>query len=295
MAGVGRPVVLPHPQRKEIARYLLARGLDPETLAPSAAVLGVAARAAPRTIAFPDGLAPVPVAPPAGVDPAAPLPAADVVVVTWTVDELAGLAKVFSPGHSASRWSRYTHNFDVFAALIRAGAPAATSKRLGSYQLVTRRRSGGVVCQVGAAPEPGRHQDRRRDRDVAGEGPVPADHRRDRPSHVFTIGTAGSVFDDFQLGDVVVTRAARFRCQREFRNEPFNNQTFSSDWQIPLTHLAEAEELMAGFAGEVVEPPFAPPTTRFPFPGPPIVARRRTSPTSSWSSGAVTCPSSIRS
>jgi hypothetical protein len=29
---------------------------------------------------------------------------------------------------------------------------------------------------------------------------------------------------------------------------------------------------MQTFAGEVVEPPFAPPTKRFPFPGPPIVA-----------------------
>ena len=35
--------VNPHPQRKEIARYLLARGLDPDNMAPSVEVLDVAA------------------------------------------------------------------------------------------------------------------------------------------------------------------------------------------------------------------------------------------------------------
>ncbi|HEY7174413.1 MAG TPA: hypothetical protein VH442_05800, partial [Micromonosporaceae bacterium] len=49
----------PHPQRKEIARYMLSRGLDAQTLAPSAEVLDTAAAAAPKKIAFPAGLAPV--------------------------------------------------------------------------------------------------------------------------------------------------------------------------------------------------------------------------------------------
>lgn len=36
------------------------------------------------------------------------------------------------------------------------------------------------------------------------------------------------MFDDFQLGDVIITQAARFRLQDEFRNEPFNGQSFRS-------------------------------------------------------------------
>ena len=55
-----------------------------------------------------------------------------------------------------------------------------------------------------------------------------------------TIGTAGSVFDDFQLGDVVITRAAKFRLADEFRNEPFNGQTFRSEWALPTNQLANA-------------------------------------------------------
>lgn len=51
---------------------------------------------------------------------------------------------------------------------------------------------------------------------------------------MLTIGTAGSVFDDFQLGAVVITRAAKPRLQDEFRNEPFNGQSFRSDWAYPL-------------------------------------------------------------
>ena len=132
---VPQPAV-PHPQRKEIARYLLARGLDPGTMAPSADQLDVAASAA-STIAFPDGLAPVFVPVDPNRAPSSSLPKADVVVITWTVDELAGLAKVFCPGHSASKWARYTHRYPTFATQIRKGAPAANSKRLASFQPVT--------------------------------------------------------------------------------------------------------------------------------------------------------------
>ena len=39
------------------------------------------------------------------------LPAADVVVITWTVDELVGLARVLTPEISPTRWHRYTRNY----------------------------------------------------------------------------------------------------------------------------------------------------------------------------------------
>ncbi len=80
------------------------------------------------------------------------------------------------------------------------------------------------------------------------------------------------MFDEFPLGDVVVTRAAKFRLAQEFRNEPFNGVAYRSDWQIPTTHLSTAQELMGTFAAQLAEPPFAPPTTHFPFDGPPIAA-----------------------
>src|SRR5436190_1099081 len=76
--------------------------------------------------AFPDGLGPVFVPVDPNRAPSSSLPKADVVVITWTVDELAGLAKVFCPGHSASKWARYTHRYPTFATQIRKGAPPRT-------------------------------------------------------------------------------------------------------------------------------------------------------------------------
>ncbi len=275
----------PHTQRKEIARYLLSRGLDEQTLAPSDEALDVAAAepmfsvpppaaapaAAPGLLSFPDGLAPVLVPAPADHDPAAPLPRADVVVITWTVDELAGLAKVFTPGHSAAQWARYTHLFETkYLPRIRKGAPAATSGRLGSFQMVTLAGLNVLLMKS----ELHLNQDGVKTGEGTATLPVKDFFRQivheARPKYVFTAGTAGSVFDTFQLGDVVVTRAAKFRLQQEFRNEKFNGATHTSDWQIPATHEPEALALMAKFADQIVEPPFAPPTTAFPFPGPPI-------------------------
>ncbi len=266
-----------HPQRREIARYLLSRGLDDQTLVPSAAVLNAAA-ALPK-IAFPDGLTPQPVPAPANWDPDSPLPAADVVVITWTVDELAGLARVFTPGHSAAKWARYAHNYaSKFAPLIRSSAPSATSKRLGSFQMVT---VAGlrVLCMKSEL-----HLNQDSIKTGTGTATLPVKDlflqiiAEAAPQYVFTVGTAGSVFDAFQLGDVVVTRAAKFRLTQEFRNEPFNGVSYRSDWPIPTGRLDTAQQLMVGFADDVIEPPFAPPTTAFPFPGPPIVSSPANTP-----------------
>jgi nucleoside phosphorylase len=270
-----RPVV--HPQRKEIARYLLSRGLDPDTLTPGDEPLLQAARGA-GGIAFPAGLAPVFVPLPADHDPSSPLPPADIVVVTWTVDELAGLAKVFCPGHSASRWPTYTHRYADYVDRIRPHAPAANSHRLGSFQLVT---IGGltVLC---IKSELHLNQDGVKTGDGTATLPVKDFFLQiiaeAGPTHLFTIGTAGSVFDEFQLGDVAVTRAAKFRLSQEFRNEPFNGQTYRSEWTIPTAHLDTATELMASFADELIEPPFAPPTKHFPFDGPPVQSSPANSP-----------------
>jgi hypothetical protein len=267
--------VAAHRERKEIARYLLSRGLDPVDLAPDAEQLDAAVRETP-VIPFPDGVAPVPhpIKPAPGVDAA--LPRADVVVVTWTVDELAGLAKIFTPGIPPGSWHKYAHNFDAFRPHIRPHAPAATSGRLGSYLPVTVGSTSVLVMKS----ELHLNQDGVRTGDGTATLPVKDFFAQiiaeAQPKVVLTIGTAGSVFDDFELGDVVVTRAARFRLQQEFRNEPFNDTTYTSDWPLPTKRLDDAQRLMRSFAGQVVEPPFAPPTKRFAFSGPPIHAQANT-------------------
>jgi hypothetical protein len=261
-----------HPERKEIARYLLSRGLDPVELAPAPARVGELLAAAVPSIAFPEGLAPRPAAVTPVPDPGDALPRADVVVITWTVDELAGLARVLTPGVGADRWHRYTRHFSDYQDKIRPHAPAATSRRLGSY-LLTQVAGLRVLC---VKSELHLNQDGIKTGEGTATLPVKDFFAQiiteAQPEVFLTIGTAGSVFDDFELGDVVITRAAKFRLQNEFRNEAFNHKTYRSDWALPTGRLDDARQLMQPFASHLAEPPFGPPTKRFAFSGPLITA-----------------------
>ena len=252
--------------RKAIARYLLARGEDVLE-----EVVGQRAPAAPTrellAIPFPDDMRPTsqPIDP--APDPNDALPAADVVVITWTVDEQDALADVLTPGFSRSRWYRYARGFeDRYAAKIRNGAPSMFSRRLGSY-FPTRIGQTTVLC---VKSELHLNQDGIRTGDGTATHPVKDLFAQiieeSRPDVVLTIGTAGSVHEDVGLGDVVVTRAAKFRLSDEFRNETFNGKVVKSDWTIPDGFFAQAEELMAAFAPQLQEPPFGPPTTKYEFP-----------------------------
>jgi nucleoside phosphorylase len=260
--------------RSEIARYLLARGVDTRTLKVPPRVMQAASRVAKRVaVALPDGLTPTrdPLAD--GVTAADPLPAADAVVITWTAAELAGLAKVMCPGFAADRyWQDYAHNFDAFAVNIRPSAPARQAKRLGSYQLV----SIGDLKVLLLKSELHLNQDRIETGPGLATLPVKDFFTQivaeTAAQHVLTVGTAGSVYEAFGLGDAVITRAAKFRLREEFANEPYNGVSYKSDWQVPLTHLAQAQSLMETFAPQLAVPAFAPPTKEFAFPGGPITA-----------------------
>jgi nucleoside phosphorylase len=266
--------------RKQLARMLLAEDPDPPgsmdegapplaTRTLTAAPPGLTAARA-GDISFPSGLRPTPSAP-SEIDPQAALPNADVLVVTWTAAECDALADVFTPGVSRQRWHFYRHNFTShFLGSIRPGAPSRQAGRLGSW-LQTSVGDTSVTC---FKSELHLNQDGVRTGDGTATLPV-----KDlfaqlieevKPALVLTIGTAGGVATDQDLGDAVVTRAARFRCQDEFENEPFNGRTFRSEWTVPKTRFTQARKLMESFASQLVEPPFAPPTKRYPFAGQPI-------------------------
>jgi hypothetical protein len=252
--------------RTELARALLARGIEEADLElrPSPEALAAMPARLRLNLAFPQGLGPVPTPVDPAPEPGDALPRADVVVVTWTVDEQDALADVLTPGFSRIRWHRYDRDFESrYADRIRGGAPSLYSRRLGSY-LPTRVGDVSALC---FKSELHLNQDGKK----TGEGTatLPVKDLFDQiidevqPSVVLTIGTAGSVFEGFGLGDAVVTRAAKFRLRSEFRGEAFNGATYRSDWRIPTDHLADALALMAPFGSELSEPPFAPPTKRF--------------------------------
>lgn len=273
--------------RKEIARQLISNNISEidgmlevdESLLEREAVL----MALSDSLEYPAGLAPVPqnISPLPGIE--APLPKADVLVVTWTVDEQKALADVLTPGIDRNKWYRYRRNFDNhFNALIRKGngtrqPPSRIADRLGSWYLVKI----GELKVICFKSELHLNQDGI----PLNKNGTPADTntgfatlpvkdlfiqliKEAKPSHVITVGTAGAVFKEHGLGDVVVTRGAKFRLQDEFKNEPFNGfdlpgAQYKSDWKVPTTHFKTALGMMASFKKNLIEPAFTTPTVRY--------------------------------
>src|SRR5205809_5369772 len=110
------PEPLIHPNRKEIARYVLARGSQ---VVPAPEAEALLPRVAP--IEWPDDLAPKPQPPAAAPQGDDPLPNCDVAVITWTADEADALAQMLTPGHSRLHWFPYTRGFEALKDQIRGG------------------------------------------------------------------------------------------------------------------------------------------------------------------------------
>jgi hypothetical protein len=88
-------------------------------------------------IPWPKGLAPKTGPKPSGGSNS-PLPRADVLVVTWTVDEGHALSRVLTPGKdSRNDYLAYRHNFTAISKKMRKGCPALEAKRLGAYWTTT--------------------------------------------------------------------------------------------------------------------------------------------------------------
>jgi hypothetical protein len=257
-------------RRTELARELLSRGIEPPDLelTPEAALLPAELARTRLDIAFPAGLAPIPQPIDPTPSPDAELPRADVVVITWTADENNALADVLTPGYGRATWYRYAKDFGTkYQPFIRGGAPALAAARMGSY-VPTKIGGLSVLCMKS---ELHLNQDGKRTGD--GTATLPVKDFFDQiieeadPKVFLTIGTSGSVFEQFGLGDAVISRAAKFRLKSEFRNEPFNGKAYRSDWQIPTDHLDDAVGLMQPFRTQLEEPAFGPPTKRYHYQG----------------------------
>ena len=217
------------------------------------------------------------------------------VVITWTVDELAGLASVLTPEVSPGRWHQYARNF---ASYRPEDPPARSGRELPA--------PGQLHCpRVGAAKVLCMKSELHLNQDgvKTGEGtatlPVKdffqqiiaeAQPRWSSPS-----APRARSSTTFGLGDVVVTRAAKFRLQNEFRNEPFNHQIYRSDWAIPTGHLDDATAADAALRRPDRRAAVRAAHRPVRLHRPADHRRRGNSPTSSSSSTAVTCRSSIPS
>jgi Phosphorylase superfamily len=184
-------------------------------------------------IPWPSGLAPKPGPTPSGSGTDA-LPKADVLVVTWTVDEGHALSRVLTPGKdSRNDYVPYMHNYSAISAKMRVGCPARNAKRLGSYWTTT---IGGKKVVVFKS-------DSHLSQDTTKKSPgTPTLPNYDvwkqiieevRPRLVITTGTAGGIGTDCEVGDVVVSPIVRFDATKWLKSAPYHDAVYRS--QAPVT------------------------------------------------------------
>ncbi|HTR35395.1 MAG TPA: hypothetical protein VMH80_05810 [Bryobacteraceae bacterium] len=196
-------------------------------------------------IPWPKGLAPK-TGPSPRAKAGSPLPRADVLVVTWTVDEGHALSRVLTPGKdSHNDYVPYTHNFATISQKMRRGCPALLAKRLGAYWTTTIGSKSVVVFKS--------------DSHMSQDGPqLPNEDvwrqiiTEVQPKLVLTAGTAGGIGKELEVGDVVVSPIVRFDCISKFKKEPFAQGHFSSS-AAKTSHFAQAKTLFK--ANEARLPP----------------------------------------
>ncbi len=213
-------------------------------------------------IPWPDGLAPTPIDPP-HTDPEGPLPAADVVIATYTTAEGRALADVLTPGVTSTDWVPYTEDFASYEPLLGERAPARESQRLGAWHLASI--GARTVLCFKSALHP------------AIDGPKlpilklwPQIVSEVTPKLVITSGTAGGVGAATELGDVAVPSTVRWDCIEQFKSEPWAQRAY------PTASLTDAMRKALG----ATAPLLAPNADKIP-------AQYRTRPLKVWESGTV--------
>jgi purine-nucleoside phosphorylase len=241
------PISLAHATDREFARHILTFDSDrPATYSthtlPQAAIMRSAARS---PIPWPAGQAPTPSLIRPAPSPSAALSQHDYLIVTWTEEEGKCLADTLTPGFpSQTAWYDYTHNFQSeYVPLIRNGAPALESKRLGSYFPTTM---GGkrALCF-------------KSELHFSQDGPkMPIAKlwaqliQEVKPKLVITTGTAGGIGSAVELGDVVAAQAVRFDCTKAFRSLPFHNSVYQTS-KLKTGSFAEAQKLFQANASHL--------------------------------------------
>jgi Phosphorylase superfamily len=179
------------------------------------------------------------------------LPKADVLVVTWTVDEGHALSRVLTPGKdSRNDYVSYKHNFAGIAKKMRKGCPALQAGRLGAYwtakigakRVVVFKSDSHLSQDTKIAPKVGEtlpNEDvwRQIIAEVA-------------PSLVITTGTAGGIGKECEVGDVVVSPIVSFDCQKWLKGEPFHDANYKSG-VARVKNLAMVKKLIKVNAGQL--------------------------------------------
>ena len=179
-------------------------------------------------IPWPKGFAPTPAtrAPAGG---AKPLPRADVLIVTWTVDEGHALSRVLTPGKdSRNDYIPYTHNYTTLSKQMSKGSPAVQAKRLGTFWTTTIGAKKAVVFKSDS------HLSQDTNHHFPANGQLPnAELWKQiigevQPKLVLTTGTAGGIGKTFEVGDVVVSPVVRFDSTSWLKKATFASAHYTS-------------------------------------------------------------------
>jgi hypothetical protein len=201
-------------------------------------------------IPWPEGLAPKTGPKPTGTG-RGPLPRADVLVVTWTVDEGHALSRVLTPGKdSRNDYPSYTHKFEAISSKMRKGCPALQAKRLGAYWTTKIGSKKVVVFKSDSHLS----QDTKKLPSRGGTLPNYDVWKQIidevRPTLVITTGTAGGIGTWGEVGDVVVSPIVRLDGIKWLKGAPFHDAVYTSS--APTTKFfATAEALFHANAAQL--------------------------------------------
>jgi Phosphorylase superfamily len=219
------------PEGKEFLSFTTATGLSRFT-----------------NIPWPKSLAPMPDTT-ARKGPDGSLPAADVLVVTWTTDEGHALSRVLTPGKdSRNDYLPYTHNFDTISKKMRGGCPALELHRLGTYWTTNIGKKKVIVFKS--------------DSHMSQDGPQLPNIdvwrqiiTESRAPFVITTGTAGGIGKQFEVGDVIVSPLVRFDCISKFKNKVVDGQPIAhaqySSVSPKTKNLSKANTLFKANSGRL--------------------------------------------
>jgi len=179
------------------------------------------------------------------------LPKADVLVVTWTVDEGHALSRVLTPGKdSRNDYISYRHNFAKISKKMRKGCPALKAGCLGAYwtaniagkKLVVFKSDSHLSQDTKVAPKTGET--------LPNEDVWQQIIAEVGPSLVITTGTAGGIGTKCQVGDVVVSPIVRFDCQQWLKGEPFRGAIYR-DGTANAKFFKKAQTLFKANSGQL--------------------------------------------
>ncbi|HEV3146297.1 MAG TPA: hypothetical protein VGZ47_20590 [Gemmataceae bacterium] len=207
-------------------------------------------------IPWPKGLAPKTGPKPSG---RGPLPRADVLVVTWTVDEGHATSRVLTPGKdSRNDYVSYTHNFAAISRKLRKGCPALQAKRLGAFWTTTIGSKKVVVFKSDS------HLSQDTKKLPASGGTLPNyDVWKQiidevKPKLVLTTGTAGGIGTKCEVGDVIVSRIIRYDGTHWLKSEPYHAAIYTNS-AAKAKYFATAKKLFKANADQLPKDNTRPP------------------------------------